>query len=858
MRVPMSWLAEHVAVPAGTTAEQVAADLVRVGLEEEGIHGGDVTGPVVVGRVISADPEPQTNGKTTNWCTVDVGPHGPGGTTEPRGIVCGAHNFAAGDLVVVSLPGAVLPGGFAIASRRTYGHVSDGMICSAQELGLGTDHEGIVVLTRLGVDLAGVAPGDDALALLGLAEQTVEVNVTPDRGYCLSVRGVAREYSHSTGLAFTDPVGALAPAPSTGTGHDVRIADGAPINGRPGADRFVARVVRGVDPTAASPGWLQRRLTQAGMRPISLAVDVTNYVMLALGQPLHAYDLGLLSGPVVVRRARVGESLRTLDDVERRLHPEDLLITDSGSGEEGSRVLGLAGVMGGADTEVSDATRDVLVEAAHFDAVTVGRTARKHRLPSEASKRFERGVDPQLAPAAAELAVRLLVAHGGGTAEAAYTDVDHVTAAPAISLDPGFPARLVGVDYTPEQVAGSLRTIGCRVQQDGGTLDVTPPSWRPDLTGAPELTEEVARLHGYDAIPERVPAPPPGGGLTHAQRTVRRVREHLAGRGLVEVLSYPFVSSAAHDALDLPAADDRRRAVRLVNPLSDEQPEMRTNLLTPLLDTVVRNLGRGEADLAVFEIGLVVRPDADAPAAGVPGVSGRPSEAELAALDAAVPRQPRRLAAVLTGSAQPSGWQGPGRTVGWDDAVDLARQVASIAGVILTAVPDDHAPWHPGRCAALHVTPGRTDIWPHVADTVLVGHAGELHPRVCARLGLPARTVAVELDLDRVVAAGEGLVVTALPLSRHPVAKEDLALVVEASVPAGVVESALVMGAGDLLESVRLFDVYTGPQVGAGRKSLAYALRFRAPDRTLTTEEVAGARAGALRGAEAVGATLRT
>ena len=317
MRVPMSWLAEHVEVPAGTTAEQVAADLVRVGLEEEGIHGGDVTGPVVVGRVLTADPEPQTNGKTINWCTVDVGPHGPGGTTEPRGIVCGAHNFAPGDLVVVSLPGAVLAGGFAIASRKTYGHVSDGMICSAAELGLGEDHDGIVVLTRLGHDPGTLTPGDDALALLGLAEQTVEVNVTPDRGYCLSVRGVAREYSHSTGLAFTDPVDVLAPAPSTGPGHDVRIADEAPIDGRPGADRFVARLVRGVDPTAASPGWLQRRLTQAGMRPISLAVDVTNYVMLALGQPLHAYDLGLLSGPVVVRRARAGEALRTLARARR-------------------------------------------------------------------------------------------------------------------------------------------------------------------------------------------------------------------------------------------------------------------------------------------------------------------------------------------------------------------------------------------------------------------------------------------------------------------------------------------------------------------------------------------------------------
>ncbi len=851
MRVPMSWLAEQVDVPAGTTAEQVAADLVRVGLEEEGIHGGDITGPVVVGRVLTMQPEPQKNGKTINWCTVDVGPHGPDGTGEPRGIVCGAHNFAPGDLVVVSLPGAVLAGGFAIASRKTYGHVSDGMICSAAELGLGEDHDGIIVLTRLGHDAADLAPGQDALGLLGLAERTVEVNVTPDRGYCLSVRGVAREYSHSTGRAFVDPVADLAPGPSTGEGHPVLVQDDAPIRGRAGADRFVARTVRGIDPTAASPAWLTRRLTQAGMRPISLAVDVTNYVMLALGQPLHAYDLALLSGPVVVRRARPGEKLRTLDDVERPLHPEDLLITDNGTGEQASRVLGLAGVMGGADTEVTDATRDVLVEAAHFDAVSTGRTARRHRLPSEASKRFERGVDPQLAPAAAELAVRLLVEHGGGTADAAWTDLDHVAAPEPISLDPGFPARLVGVDYPTEQVVATLREIGCDVEEADGRLVVTPPSWRPDLTGAPELTEEVARLRGYDAIPERVPTPPPGGGLTDAQRTVRRVREHLASSGLVEVLSYPFVAPAAHDALELPADDARRRALRLANPLSDEQPEMRTNLLTPLLDTAVRNLGRGESDLAVFEGGLVVRPSPGTTSAGVPGTDARPSDAELAALDAAVPHQPRRLAAVLAGQAEPAGWQGPGRPVGWDDAVHVARQVASAAGAALTVTPDEHAPWHPGRCAALHVAGAGGDL-------VLVGHAGELHPRVLARLGLPARTCAVELDLDQVVAAGAGGVVTAQPLSRQPVAKEDLALVVPRSVPASAVEAALVMGAGDVLESIRLFDVYTGAQVGEGRKSLAYALRFRAPDRTLTAEEVQAARSGALRAAEAVGATLRT
>ncbi|MFC3690295.1 phenylalanine--tRNA ligase subunit beta [Aquipuribacter hungaricus] len=864
MRVPMTWLAEHVALAPGTTAADVAASLVRVGLEEEGISGGDVTGPVVVGRVLTMEPEPQKNGKTVNWCTVDVGPHGPDGpdgpTDEPRGIVCGAHNFAPGDLVVVSLPGAVLPGGFAIAARRTYGHTSDGMVCSATELGLGEESDGIIVLG--GEHLAaGVRPGDDALALLGLSEQTVEVNVTPDRGYCLSVRGVAREYAHATGAAFRDPVLDLAPAPSTGEGYEVRLADDAPVRGRPGVDRFVARVVRGVDPTAPSPAHVRRRLAQAGMRPISLTVDVTNYVMLELGQPLHAYDLALLRGPVVVRRARAGERLRTLDGTERTLDPEDLLITDSGEdtggtpGGPGSRVVGLAGVMGGEALEVGDGTVDVLVESAHFDAVSTGRTARRHRLSSEASRRFERGVDPALPPVAAELAVRMLVEHGGGTAEPAWTDVSLLRPTAPVPMDPQLPARLVGVAWDDAEVVATLEQIGCTVTVEAGRLQVVPPTWRPDLTGPADLVEEVARLRGYDTIPERLPTPPPGGGLTPAQRTVRRVREHLASRGLVEVLSYPFVSPAAHDALGLPADDARRRALRLLNPMSDEQPEMRTNLLTPLLDTVVRNLGRGEGDVQVFETGLVVRPDPAAPAAPVPGVEHRPDDAELAALDAAVPHQPRRLAAVLTGQAEMAGWQGPGRPVGWDDAVEVTRQVAGVVGVPLAVAADDaHMPWHPGRCAVLTLA----EDGPGGDAGTLVGHAGELHPRVVAALGLPARTCAVEVDLDVLLAAGAHRAAVSQPLSRHPVAKEDLALVVPSGVPAAAVEAALVVGAGEHLESIRLFDVYIGLQVGEGHRSLAYALRFRAADRTLTADEVARAREGALRAAEAVGATLRT
>ncbi|NKY40620.1 phenylalanine--tRNA ligase subunit beta, partial [Cellulomonas septica] len=613
-RVPLTWLADHVDLPAGLTAEQLAADLVRVGLEEEAIHAAAVTGPLVVGEVVERTPEPQKNGKTINWCRVDVGAehNEPGGA--PRGIVCGAHNFDVGDKVVVALPGAVLPGPFPIASRKTYGHVSDGMICSARELGLGEDHAGIIVLSTLGLD---VPVGTDARELLGLGDEVLEINVTPDRGYAFSMRGVAREYAHSTGATFTDR-GLTTPEqrePVSG-GVAVDLEDDAPIHGVPGSDRFVAQVVRGVRADAPSPQWMQRRLTQAGMRPIGLAVDATNYVMLDLGQPLHAYDLAKVAEPIVVRRARAGERLLTLDGVDRALDPEDLLVTDSPEGARAARIIGLAGVMGGGDSEVGPDTVDVLVEAAHWDPVTVARTSRRHKLSSEAAKRYERGVDPQLPRVAVARVVELLVEHGGGVPDAALTDVDRTAEPPTITLPVDLPGRLVGVPYTADEVRDVLTQIGAEVSDAGDdALAVRVPSWRPDLVVPVDLVEEVARLRGYDAIPSTLPVAPAGRGLTAGQRTRRSVARALAEAGFVEVLTYPFVSTEQLDALALPEDDDRRRAVRLVNPLAESHPYLRTNLLVTLLDAARRNVGRGQSDLAVFEIGLVTRPAPDAPAA---------------------------------------------------------------------------------------------------------------------------------------------------------------------------------------------------------------------------------------------------
>jgi phenylalanyl-tRNA synthetase beta chain len=587
------------------------------------------------------------------------------------------------------------------------------------------------------------------------------------------------------------------------------------------------------------------------MRPISLAVDVTNYVMLAVGQPLHVFDLAELRAPIVVRRARTGERLTTLGGVDRVLHAEDLLITDA----DGERVLALAGVMGGASSEVGDTTTDVLIEAAHFDPVTVARTARRHKLSTEASHRFERGVDTGLADRAAELAARLLVGYGGGT-PGPVTDADQRQPVEPIRMPWDLPNRIVGRAWTRAEVVETLTEIGCKVTPDGtagfgsvgsgaDVLAVTPPSWRPDLRIGVDLVEEVARLRGYEHIPSVLPLAPAGRGLTHSQRARRSVARALAEHGLVEVLSYPFVSPAVHDAFGLDADDPRRIALRLANPLSEEQPQLRTSMLPPLLETLRRNVGRGHSDLGLFEIGLVVRPQDLAANAPRPGVERRPSDAELQELFDAVPHQPRRVGIVLAGQRVLPGWHGPGRAADWTDAVAAAVLVVRTIGPEPTVTADRYAPWHPGRCARLEV------------DGHLVGHAGELHPKVIAALGLPARAVAAEVELDWLIAHGEGIR-EAVPVSTLPLAKEDVALVVAAGVPAAEVESALRAGAGQLLESVRLFDVYTGPQVGQGRKSLAFALRFRAPDRTLTTEETNAARDAAVAAASArTGAVLR-
>ncbi|MFG3204517.1 phenylalanine--tRNA ligase subunit beta [Streptomyces sp. NPDC048192] len=839
MRVPLSWLREYVDLPATETGRDVQAKLISAGLEVETVEqlGADLKGPLVVGQVLTVE-ELEGFKKPIRFCTVDVGQ--ANGTGEPQEIVCGARNFSVGDKVVVVLPGATLPGGFSISARKTYGKVSHGMICSSDELGMGDDgSHGIIVLPP------ETEVGKDAIELLELVDEVLDIAVTANRGDCLSIRGVARETAIAYGLPLRDPALIDVPAPNA-YGYPVQVTDAF------GCDRFTARTVTGLRPEARSPIWLQRRLQKVGMRPISLAVDVTNYVMMELGQPLHAYDRSLVQGTIGVRRAQEGEKLVTLDGVERTLHAEDLVITD----DRGP--IGLAGVMGGANTEIADhevtengsnGTTDVVIEAAHFDAVAIARTSRRQKLLTEASRRFERGVDPQAAAAAAQRTVDLLVLLAGGTAEAGVTEIVAPPAPRTITIPADHPDKVAGVVYGRETVVRRLQQVGCDVYgQD--ELVVTVPSWRPDLADPNDLAEEVIRLEGYENLPSTLPKLPSGRGLTHRQRLHRRVGRALAGAGYVEAPNYPFLGEQVFDQLGLDADDPARRVVKLVNPLSDEEPALRTTLLPGLLGALRRNVGRGSHDLALFETGLVFHPREEQRVATHLPVDRRPTDEEIAALNAALPEQPRHVAVVLAGAREQAGWWGKGRPADWADAVEAARAVAREAGAELTVRKGQYGPWHPGRCAELVIGADGAER--------VVGHAGELHPRVLKALGLPERTCAMELDLDALEAVGDG-VPQAPRISAFPVATQDVALVVDKPIPSAEVEAALREGAGELLEAVRLFDVYeNAEQLGEGKKSLAYALRFRAGDRTLTVDEASAARdaAVALAG-ERTGAVLR-
>ena len=805
------------------TDEELDAGFVRVGFETEGYAPiEETTGPLVLGRV--AEIEELTGfKKPIRYCQVDVGQ--ANGTGELQGIICGARNFALGDYVVVSLPGAVLPGGFEIAARKTYDHISNGMMASAAELGMTQKSEGIITLPE------GLGnPGDDAREILQLADTIFDVNVTPDRGYALSARGLMRELASAFDLKFADPAQdpqvagvdtSAVPAPQ-GSLIDVT------LNPDTRASRFGLAKVEGIDPAAQAPFWMQRELMLSGIRSVNAATDVTNYVMLLLGQPMHAFDADKISGNLTVRKAQAGEEFETLDHSTRKLRDE-------------AGIQSLAGVMGGVTSEISETTTNVYFEAATWDELTVAKTARHHKLSSESSRRFERGVDPAIVEVALDVACALLQDIAGGTIATGRTLVGEVPQREPIALGAQHPSQLIGVDYSSEVITRRLEEVGCQVTSEGERFLVTPPTWRGDLNEDVELIEEIVRLEGLDAIPSILPTPRGGRGLTPAQKRRRAVTHALAYAGYAEIIPTPFIANGTFDTWGLDADDPRRNTVLVQNPLDNDYGVLATTLLPSMLEAVGKNVARGRADLAIYSVAQTSFKRAES--SPMPSVAARPDEATIAELLASVPEQPLYAATVALGDAEAEGPLGEARAYTWADAIESARVVARAAGVELEVAAANYLPWHPGRCAELRV-----------GETV-VGHAGELHPQVLEALELPPRVCAMELDLS---ALPFDAVLPAPKLSAYPALHQDIALVVDESVPAEKVREVVAEGAGELLESVTLFDVYRSEQLGADKKSLAFGLVFRAPDRTLTEDEASEGRLAAAEAAkERFGAEMR-
>ena len=591
MKLPLSWLAEFVTFPKNITVEKIVAAFVKVGFEVEGVENpaDSIKGPLVVGKVLSIE-ELVGHKKPIRYVGLDCG------EKSTRYVICGATNFSEGDYVVVALPGAILPGNFAISARETYGKTSNGMICSARELGLGEDHNGIIVLQEKSLKV-----GAAALDVLGANDPIIDIAVNPDRGYAMSVRGAARELAMALGAPFKDInskalISTLERKKKRGKITPVLLSD------KSGASRIYLRSLTDVNPLSPTPSWMVRRLVQAGMRPISIAVDITNYVMLELGQPLHAFDAAKISGSLRVQRAGKFKEIVTLDNQKRKLNKEDLLIADD------KKPLALAGTMGGLESEVTEFTVSIALEAAHFDSVAIAQNSRRHILSSEASRRFERGVDPALAEVASARAAHLLMELAGAIYVGTSSKVSPI-ANRSTSISAQEVSNLIGTTYSDKELQKALTSIGCVVKKSGKKWNVLLPSWRPDLHDLPDLAEEIARYFGYDRIPSILPSVKLSkngrSGLTQLQQRKRALALKLANRGLVEVHNYPFVSSSQMELFGF--TGDRAKTFKIANPMSDEFPYLRTHLTPGLLAAAARNLSRGEKSVALFETGAIFR-----------------------------------------------------------------------------------------------------------------------------------------------------------------------------------------------------------------------------------------------------------
>jgi phenylalanyl-tRNA synthetase beta chain len=799
MKVSLEWLQDHLEGPlpalgefrrritlAGVEIEKIS----RRGLpEQDGLEG-----LVVAGLVLEANPHP--NADRLQLCQVDTG--GP----EPRQIVCGAWNFGAGDTVAVAVPGLRMPDGRTLERAKLRGSLSDGMILSERELEISDEHGGILILGE------GYRPGEPLASRVSLSDVVFDFEILANRSDLLSVRGVARDVAAVFDLRLR-PLDEREPeaAGDRSTRELVQVS----VEDSTLCPRFTVRALQGVR-VGPSPLWLKARLTGVGIRPISNVVDVTNYVAHDLGQPLHAYDLARVPGrTLIARRAHAGEVLTTLDGKRRELDPETLVIAHA----EGPS--GIAGVLGGADAEISDDASDVALEAASFERGSILRTTRRLGIRTEASNRFEKGVDPELAPIANRAAARMLVELADATLAPDPIDVRGAIPEPAwIVLRAGRVRAVTGVDVDAEEAAAILRRLGFAVEPNGDDLRVRPPSWRAlDVTREIDVVEEVARIHGLEHVPATLPAGSRAGGLNAAQVLRRRLHEALLGAGCSEVQTMSLAPADLGERLGFAEDDPRRLPVVLANPLSSEHAAMRTLLLPSLADVAARNQALGRQELAIYEIAHCYQP--------------RPGQL--------LPDEPWTVGALIAGV-----------DVSFFTARGILETVFRAIGLELEVEPGaGRDPFlHPGRAARI------------VVRGQQLGYLGELHPTLVERFGLGGTVAVFELDATLLEQHVPGATI-AVAVPDTPPLRQDIALIVPDEYLAGDVLAATLAAGGELLRDVSVFDVYRDEDaLGAGRRSLALRLTFQADDRTLTDDEVAPLRGRIVDAlAERFGAVLR-
>jgi phenylalanyl-tRNA synthetase beta chain len=805
MKAPLSWLREFVDIDLDIT--QLAERLALTGTEVErvcevGVPGGpENLSRFVVGKVLDRQRHPDAD--KLSVCTVDVG------EPEPRTIVCGAPNVAAGQTVAVVLPGGVMPDGTKIRDAKLRGVPSAGMIMSESELGLAAKSPGIMELPE------EWQAGDLLIDYFAISDQVLEVEVTPNRPDCLSIRGLAREIAAITGKPFEEDEYCTFPWGDRAVDEDIAIE----VHDPDLCPRYAGRIIRGVT-IADSPLWMKALISHAGMRPISNVVDVTNYVLWALGQPLHAFDLETISGRrIVVRRARPGEELVTLDNELRRLTPDMLVIADA---EKASVV---AGVMGGLESEIKETTTDILLEAANFSGPSIMRTESTLGLRSEASTRYEKGLDPEMIPLAMDMACCLFHKLCGGTVSVGTIDV-RTPPRPQIvlKLRPARVAHVMGATIDRDEIGDILVSLGCEVEDDGDDFTVLAPPFRADLEREIDLVEEIARIHGLEQVPSTLPCRRQGrGGLTTRQSALRRVDDLLTGAGLTQVIPYSFVDEKWPDTLRLASDDPRRAFVRIANPLSADQAVMRTMLLPGLLATAQRNVAVREERVHIFESGRVFLPS-----------SGQ------------LPEERTRAAILIHGPWEVDAWLKTNVTVDYYLVKGIVERLCGALGATLDYAAAEEPFLHPGKSAVVRDAQGRPAGW-----------LGEVHPLVLQSYDLRSPAVAAELELD-VLLDSVAEIATFRDLLAYPAVEQDLAVVVDSAVAAAQVVGCLRSAGGDLLENVAVFDLYEGAQVGAGKKSLALRVSFRAADRTLNEAEVSELRARIVKQLkQAVGGELR-